>query len=162
MIKSGATVAIRSVYFQTALTKLASTCIAMCLIAHLFGGNGLLRAEEYPAAGCIKQLSLPLYGSLPWQAQLTGTVRANMVLGSTGVVKELRVEGPHAALTEWVRSHLRNATFLPVCGSQTIELTFSYHLEGARHELPDNQVVIKYPGTFEVTAFPPVLHMSVD
>jgi hypothetical protein len=62
------------------------------------------------------------------------------------------------ALPVW----FKKSSFLRQCAGKTIELTLKYRLEGLRSESPDNQVVIKFPDTFEITAHPPILHQTID
>jgi hypothetical protein len=107
-------------------------------------------------------MTLPVYGSLPWIAQITGTASVTIRLDHSAKVQNLEVESPHKALTEWVEGWLTRSSFLDSCGGQTVQLTFKYLLEGERRNAPENRVVVKFPGTFEITASPPILHQIVN
>jgi hypothetical protein len=139
-----------------------------CLVLGLFaltsaGGNGLLLAEERPGLGCISEMALPVYAGVFWQAQITGTAIVRIVLGPKGTPSDVQVvESPHAFLKNWLPEWFKKSSFLPGCGGQTIQITLKYRLDGARRESPDNHIVIRFPGTFEITAYPPILHQTID
>jgi hypothetical protein len=107
-------------------------------------------------------MTLPVYAGLVWQAQLTGTATVRVVLNAEGKALEIKVDSPHKALTGWVAGTLTRASFLKQCGGRTLELVFKYRLEGQKRNTPDNQIVVKHPGTVEVIAFPPILHQIVN
>jgi hypothetical protein len=119
-------------------------------------------AEQSSGLGCISEIALPVYGSLPWLAQITGTARVTIHLDTSGKPVHLDVHSPHKALTDWVKGMLTKSSFLGSCGGQTVHLVFKYRLDGERREAPDNHVVVKSPGTFEITASPPALHQIVN
>jgi hypothetical protein len=127
-------------------------------------GNDLLLAEEkQPGMACISDMALPVYAGIFWQAQTTGTVKVKIALSSGGTPSEVQViESPHPSFAIWLPGWFKKSSFLPQCGGKTIELTIKYRLEGLRRESPDNQVVIKFPDTFEITAHPPILHQTID
>lgn len=133
---------------------LAPLLLIMCSAASL--------AEEQPGLACVGEMALPVYSGVIWQARITGTARVRIALDARGRPSEVRVESPHVSLTNWLTWWFKKSSFLQQCGGQTIDLTFKYRLEGANHEMPDNQIVIKYPGTFEITAYPPILHVAID
>ena len=166
MMRYIGTVAVRSVILRIndkwpELRRIVG--VALCLVGlAITGCNSLLFAADRPGLWCISKSSLPVYAGLPWQAQLTGTATARIIVGSEGKPLEIKVAGTHGALTAWVKGWLNRTSFLPECKGQTIDLKFEYRLEGARREFPDNQIVIKFPGTFEITAHPPILRQNVD
>jgi hypothetical protein len=128
----------------------------------LFFVNGDLHAEEISGFGCVDQMTLPVYAGLVWQAQITGTATARILLNSEGSALHVKIDSPHKALTGWVAGTLSKASFLKECKGRTIELIFKYRLEGQKREAPDNQIVVKHPGTVEITAYPPILHPIVN
>jgi hypothetical protein len=120
-------------------------------------------AADVPALGCIETVALPVYAGIFWQAQITGTVNVEIAIGHGGAPLDVQVlESPHALLTKWLPDWFKKSVFQSACGGQTIHITLIYRLEGERREAPENQVVIRYPGTFEITAHPPILHPTVD
>jgi hypothetical protein len=143
------------------LSKLARIVLILFAL-RLAGSNCLLFANE-PGLACVSEMALPVYAGIFWQAQITGTVRLRIVLSPDGTPSEVLVlESPHAFLTTWLPRWFQKSSFLPRCGGKSIGLTIIYRLEGARRESPDNQVKIKFPGTFEITARPPILHQTID
>lgn len=120
-------------------------------------------AEQRSALSCISNLSVPLYGGLLWQAQLTGIVSVKVVVGAGGAAKDVTVlESPHEFFRLWLPVRLKASAFLAECVGQTLQFTFKYSLVGPRRDAPDNQVVIKSSGVFEITASPPILHPTID
>jgi hypothetical protein len=167
MIRSGGTAVEQSAISLTnrirIVSRLARRCwtgivaIATLLICHP------LLAEQPSALACISNLPVPVYDGLLWQAQLTGTVVVRVVAGSDGAASEVQmVQSPHEFFKIWLPTWLKESRFLTECVGQTLELTFKYRLEGLRREAPDNHVVIKSPGIFEITASPPILHQTID
>ena len=162
MIPYGATAATQlTSHSALRLNPVARAVLGLLALA-ASGPNGFISGEERPGLSCIKEMEVPVYRSLPWLAQETGTVMARIALNTGGKPSDISIESPHKALTGWVTAWLRKSSFLPACGGQTIQLTFTYRLEGERRELPDNRIVIKFPGIFEITAHPPILHQTVD
>jgi hypothetical protein len=149
-----------------ALRKTARALLRLFALTALTmaGGKGLLLAEEEQSGlACISDMALPVYAGIFWQAQITGTGRVRIVLSSHGMPLEVRVlDSPHAFLTTWLPLWFKKSSFLPQCGGKTVQLILKYRLEGPRRESPDNQVVIKFPGTFEITAYPPILHEQIN
>ena len=120
-------------------------------------------AAQRSGLSCISNLSIPVYGGLLWQAQLTGTVSVTVVVTAGGAASEITVlQSPHEFFRLWLPLRLKTSVFLPECAGRNIELTFRYSLVGPRREAPDNQVVVKSPGIFEITASPPILHQTID
>ena len=120
--------------------------------------NSVIAAQR-SALACINNLSLPVYDSLVWQAQITGTAVLQVKVASDGTASEVQVlQVPHKVFKEWLQRVTKESTFLTECAGQTLELTFKYNLEGLRREAPDNRVVVRAPGIFEITASPPILH----
>jgi hypothetical protein len=124
------------------------------------------RASEYAqdrnGLACIQEMSVPEYIGVLWQARIVGTANVEISLDANGVPADVRVQSPHVSMTNWLAGWFKKSSFLPVCGRQTISLRFVYRLEGAKRDKPDNQIVIKYPGTFEITAHPPDLPNIVN
>jgi hypothetical protein len=138
------------------LTRALTAAFLVC------AGNSLLGAADRPALACIQDMALPVYSGPIWQAQITGTATVGIGLDVRGVPSEVRVASPHVALTKWLTEWFKKSLFLPECGGQTITLILKYRLEGPSHEKPENKVVLKYPGTIEFIAYPPILRPSVD
>lgn len=161
MIRCGVTVAAdSSMAFLTMSGSLhrRGGCIrAGLLMCFLVIGRAM--AEE-SAFQCIEQITMPVYGGLVWQAQVTGRATAQIVL--TDGKPEIRVQSSDRVLAAWVTGALRAATFRTECRNRIVHLEFQYELRGKRREAPDNQVSVKYPGTILITASPPVLHPSID
>jgi hypothetical protein len=126
-----------------------------------FGSNSVLRAEE-SATACLHDLVVPVYGGLPWQAQLTGVVVSKVTVAADGAPLDIQLNGSHQALNEWVKGALKRATFSKKCAGQTIQLTFRYQLEGEKQRAPTNKIRIKGPGVFEITSNPPLLKSILD
>src|SRR5882762_4128383 len=143
------------------LRKMAGVLLGIFVLG-IAGSNGLLLAEEKQSGlACISDMALPVYAGILWQAQITGTARVRIALSPGGTPSEVRViESPHASFAIWLPGWFKKSSFLPQCAGKTIELTLKYRLEGLRRESPDNQVVIKFPDTFEITAHPPILHQT--
>jgi hypothetical protein len=146
-----------------ALSKMASAVLGLLALGMGQGSGFLLAEEEQPGLACISEMAVPVYAGMFWQAQTTGTVKVRIALSPGGTPSEVRVvESPHPSFTIWLPGWFKKSSFLTQCGGKTIELTFKYRLEGLRRESPDNEVVIKFPDTFEITAHPPILHQTID
>jgi hypothetical protein len=138
------------------LTRVLAAALIVC------ASSSFSEAADRAALGCIQDVALPAYSGLIWQARITGTATVRIGLDAHGAPSEVDVESPHVAMTNWLRGWAKKSSFLPECGGQTIALTLKYRLEGSNHETPENRVVLKYPGTIEFIAYPPVPHVSVD
>jgi len=143
--------------------KPAGIVIGLLALSAASGNGSLLGEQEQPGLACISDMALPVYAGIFWQAQVTGTVKVRIALSPGGTPSEVRViESPHPSFTIWLPGWFKKSSFLPQCGGKTIALTIKYRLEGLRRESPDNQIVIKFPDTFEITAHPPILHQTID
>lgn len=138
------------------LIRVLATAFIVCV------GSSLLEAADRAALGCIQDVELPVYSSLIWQARITGTAVVKIALDTGGRPIDVHVDGPHVALTNWLTLWFKKSSFLSECDGQTITLTLRYRLEGPNHERPENRVVLKYPGTIEFVAYPPIPHSTVD
>jgi hypothetical protein len=121
-----------------------------------------LHAENISGFECVDRMMLPVYAGLVWKAQITGTATVRIGVSSEGTISDVKVESPHVALTGWVSGTLKRALFRKECYGRTIVLTFKYTLEGREREAPDNQIVIRHPGTVEILAHPPILRQIID
>ncbi len=143
--------------------KPAGIVLGLLALSTASGNGSLLAEQEQPGLACISDMALPVYAGILWQAQVTGTVKVRIALSPGGTPSEVRViESPHPSFTIWLPGWFKKSSFLPQCGGKTIALTIKYRLEGLRSESPDNQIVIKFPDTFEITAHPPILHQTID
>jgi hypothetical protein len=107
-------------------------------------------------------MELPVYSGVIWQARIAGTATVHIDLNSAGAVANIDVQSPHAALTNWLKLWFKKSSFLSECGGQTIQFTLRYRLDGAPHDKPENQIVLKFPDTIEITAYPPILRGIVN
>lgn len=160
MIRFGAIAAMQ--FFPFRIPAIEVPRIALIVAFGITASPTLARAEEASALGCINEMAVPVYGSIPWLAQISGTAMVIVRLDPSAKPLDIDVQSSHKALTDWVRGWLRKSTFLSGCAGKTVRLLFKYHLEGERRESPDNHVVVRFPGTFEITASPPVLHQTID
>ena len=121
-----------------------------------------LSADEVPALGCINEMAVPVYAGVIWQARIVGTATVKLSLRADGSPSEVHVESPHVSLTNWLTWWFMKTSFLPRCGGQTIQLAIKYRLQGEKRESPENEVTVKFPNTFEITAHPPILHQTIN
>ena len=112
---------------------------------------------------CLESMTVPEYVGVIWQARITGTAKVTVTLDQNATASLIQVDSPHASLSNWLKWWFGNeVSFRRACRGKTVDFELNYALEGEKRETPDNQVVIKYPNGFQITAHPPILHPTIN
>jgi TonB family protein len=69
----------------------------------------------------------PAYPELAKQMHLTGSVKATLVIGPDGQVKNVRIHGGHPVLVEAVQTAVKKWKYAPGDAETTAELVFNFH-----------------------------------
>jgi protein TonB len=69
----------------------------------------------------------PIYPALAKQVHLAGTVKVQIVIGTDGKIKEVKVIGGHPLLVDAVQDALKNWKYVPASSEATAILQFSFH-----------------------------------
>ena len=94
-------------------------------VALLFGLNGgTLLAQQ-----TRKVLSNPepVYPELARHMRLTGTVKATLVIGADGLVKDVQIHGGHPVLVDAVETAVKKWKYAPASSETTAQLEFNFH-----------------------------------
>jgi len=105
---------------------------------------------------CIADMQLPVYRGIVWHAGITGTVKATIILGSNAKPLSINVQAAHPGLSDFVKRSLMTATFVGRCADQAVGMTFAYKLVGGPDAEPGNEIRLRDPSTFEITAHPSI------
>lgn len=68
----------------------------------------------------------PVYPELARHMRLTGTVKATLVIGADGLVKDVRIHGGHPILIDAVETAVKKWKYAPASSETTAELEFSF------------------------------------
>jgi hypothetical protein len=130
--------------------------LAVVLLA--LAAEGLTVGQQAPSAGfaCVADMPIPAYRGVLWIARVTGDAKATIAIGAGGAPSSVEIQSTQRALVEWLKSTLLASIFLKKCAGQTIEIKFVYRLVGGEGDEPRNEVRLKGPNTFEITARPPI------
>jgi protein TonB len=69
----------------------------------------------------------PVYPDLAKRTRLTGTVKATLVIGADGLVKDVQIHGGHPVLIDAVESAVKKWKYAPANSETTVELEFNFH-----------------------------------
>jgi TonB family protein len=69
----------------------------------------------------------PVYPELARHMRLTGTVKASLVIGADGLVKDVQIHGGHPVLIEAVQTAVKKWKYAPASSETTAELEFNFH-----------------------------------
>lgn len=94
MIRFGAIAATQSFPFRIPAIEVPR--IALIVAFGITASPTLARAEEASALGCINEMAVPVYGSIPWLAQISGIA---MVI--------VRLDDPQSLWISTFRVHTR-------------------------------------------------------
>lgn len=112
-------------------------------------------AQGEPGLSCIKDMMVPSYSYLARRSPNGGTVQALISLGKDGIPKSIEVSGADADIRQEVRDFLSTeATFMPACGGRTVELVFTFQLEGKPEATPPVFVRFRAPNHFVIISRP--------
>ena len=115
----------------------------------LVSGAGTISAQQQSTGlACIKEMLLPGYGSIARKAKQTGSVTANVTIGQIGDISDLKTTSPDPFLAQEVEVFLRyNTRFRQDCSGKTVQVIFTFALEG--HPVPDPTVRVTFKGPNE-------------
>jgi TonB family protein len=68
----------------------------------------------------------PAYPELARHMRLTGTVKATLVIGADGLVKDVQIHGGHPVLVEAVETAVKKWKYAPASSETTTELEFNF------------------------------------
>jgi protein TonB len=69
----------------------------------------------------------PAYPELARHMHLSGTVKATLVIGTDGLVKDVQIHGGHPLLIDAVQSAVKKWKYAPAGSETTAELEFNFH-----------------------------------
>lgn len=69
----------------------------------------------------------PVYPELAKVMRLSGTVKATLVIGADGLVKEVQIHGGHPVLVDAVQSAVKKWKYAPASAETTAQLEFNFH-----------------------------------
>ena len=120
--------------------------IGFAFAARLFAQDGI---------GCIKDMMVPSYTHVARRSAEGGDVRARVTIGWRGHVDQMNTGKADENLAEEVRNFLsKSTTYDPACQGKTVELIFTFRLEGepepnppvwVRFQAPNRLVIISRP-----------------
>lgn len=113
------------------------------------GSSGLILA-------CAEEMPIPLYDSLAWAAQASGTLRAVITIGTKETPERIEVRGEPPILVERLKAALGKAKFSSACAGRRVEIRLIYRLEGAPEANLHCELKLRSGNTFEITARPPL------
>jgi TonB family protein len=105
-------------------------------------------------AACIERLEIPTYPPLASRARIHGTVTTFVLLSSEGSMQSIKTKVKPDDATRApifvrpVEAAVRQATFRPACGGQTVVIVFHFELG----EKLKQSVMFGYPNTFWILA----------
>jgi hypothetical protein len=103
---------------------------------------------------CVKDMMVPTYTYIARRSPSGGDVQAVIKLGPDGK-PEVETKSADADLALEVRRFLTHqATFNPVCHGKSIEMTFTFRLEGAPEAIPPVWVRFQPPNHFVIVSRP--------
>ena len=118
-------------------------------------GN-MTNAQSSPPQDCLIELNVPVYSSIVWQAQLSGTATVEVRIGTEGEVAGVRVEGVHDALKGLIQIQLAESKFRKECAGRSMSYRLTYRLRGLATSRPENALKFRPPNHFLITAGPPI------
>lgn len=68
----------------------------------------------------------PVYPELAKHMRLTGTVKATLVIGADGLVKDVQIHGGHPVLIDAVESAVKKWKYAPASSETTAQLEFNF------------------------------------
>jgi TonB family protein len=69
----------------------------------------------------------PIYPELAKRMRLTGTVKATLVIGADGLIKDVQIHGGHPVLIDAVESAVKKWKYTPGSSETTAQLEFNFH-----------------------------------
>jgi hypothetical protein len=132
----------------------------LCIVANvflLFSVCHEVSAQPPPTGlACAVDVPIPVYRGIFWKARVMGEAKAMISIGATGAPTLVDVQSTQPALVAWLKPALLRSVFLDRCTGQTVEIKFVYRLTGSEEPDPRNEVRLKGPNVFEITAQPPI------
>lgn len=134
-------------FVRTPLTRFGFVALVTASIAGASGTGGVL---------CIDRLDIPPYPLLGVQAQVTGTVKAEVLLDQSSTASDIRIESRDTGglLPNHVRSLLQAAKYSRQCASATVRLVFHFELKGPATDRPKTSFAFTAPNEFWVISRP--------
>jgi TonB family protein len=68
----------------------------------------------------------PVYPELARHMRLTGTVKATLVIGADGLVKDVQIRGGHPVLVDAVETAVKKWKYAPASSETTVQLDFNF------------------------------------
>jgi anti-sigma-K factor RskA len=116
-------------------------------------------SDSASATPCVKRLLVPSYPLVARSSNSSATLSVDLKLNIDGTVQSQQFEVIHDSKNRSlfqgaIERAVKVSEFAPVCGGQTVRLTFRFKMGGA------DAVWFEYPGTYEITALPLPLNVS--
>ena len=137
--------------------------IVICAIL-LFSPMDWAQPEDHKTPNplsCVENLTIPRYNPLARQARLTGTITANIWLGTDGSTKVTIEEKAHKPLVEMVRKSIARSVFRPNCRNIAFKILFDFKVSGDPTSSTDyDSISFSYPNHFIIVVRPSPLMVN--
>jgi outer membrane biosynthesis protein TonB len=116
------------------------------------------RSQGDSGAACIERLQIPDYPPLAIQAAISGTLTTSVVLSPQATVQSINTDAKMARgagapiLVVPVENAVRQATFRPNCGGQTVVMIFHFEFGKTLSYKPKQSVMFGYPNTLWIVS----------
>ncbi len=129
--------------------------IAWCLLL-LLSGPALLHGEAHGTgwATCAVNLVLPRFGPASRVAGSGGPVVATFNIDRNGYAVQLKLSGGEDQHRSEVSTYLRESKFAPRCAGRTLEMRFSFVINGEALLYPTSWVEFESPNHFSILTRP--------
>jgi hypothetical protein len=130
------------------------------LLVHAVSAPGQNPFEPDYHIGCVERLRVPGYSAAARQAGAEGTITSKVVLAADAsaelITSEFQSKTQTAIgwLMQLVDQSIREATFRPGCGGETLTLVFNFRIEGRPSDNPQQSVSFGYPNHFWIVTEP--------
>lgn len=104
--------------------------------------------------GCVKDMMVPSYTNVARRSPEGGDVHATVSIGWQGQLDELKIAKADENLAQEVRDFLSRAAYDAACQGKTVELVFTFKLEGKAEASPPVWVRFQAPNHFVIISRP--------
>lgn len=111
-------------------------------------GTGGTEGEFDPA--CVLRLELPGYSNIARSARMSGVARAEVKLGTNGMIEGVTVTGVAPLLKTAVKEALIKSKYSEKCGGRLVSIEFRFTIVGEPKYHPNTFVSFMPPNVFVI------------